>query len=120
MKRLFIIFGLFLSFTTIANAQGRAQMGTPEERATRQLSQLESLKLSQEQKVKLASVFLRSANQVDSIRATLNGDFSAMRSKLMPVQEETNKMINLILNDEQKKAYEAILEERRSRMRNNN
>ena len=99
MKRLLLIFGLLLSAVTIANAQGRAQMGTPEERATRQLSQLESLKLNQEQKVKLASVFLRSANQVDSIRATLNGDFSAMRSKLMPVQEETNKMINLILKN---------------------
>jgi hypothetical protein len=119
MKRLFIIFGLFLSFTTIANAQGGMQMGTPEERATRQLSQLESLKLSQDQKVKLASVFLWSANQVDSIRTTLNGDFSAMRSKMMPVQEETSKMVNLILNDEQKKAYEAILAERRSRMRSN-
>lgn len=120
MKRLFIIFGLFLSVATFANAQGRMQMGTPQERATRQLSQLESLKLNQDQKVKLASVFLWSANQVDSIRTTLNGDFNAMRSKMMPVQEETNKMINLILNDEQKKAYEAILEERRSRMRNNN
>jgi hypothetical protein len=119
MKRLSIIFGLLLSFTISASAQGRMQMGTPEERATRQLSQLESLKLSQDQKVKLASVFLWSANQVDSIRTTLNGDFSAMRSKMMPVQEETNKMVNFILNDEQKKAYQAILEERRSRMRSN-
>jgi hypothetical protein len=42
-----------------------------------------------------------------------------MRSKMMPVQEETSKMVNLILNDEQKKAYEAILAERRSRMRSN-
>jgi hypothetical protein len=119
MKRLLIILALFLSFTTIASAQGRAQMGTPEERATRQLSQLESLKLNQDQKVKLASVFLWSANKLDSIRTTLNGDFSALRSKMMPVQDETNKMVNLILNDDQKKAYEAILEERRSRMRNN-
>lgn len=119
MKRLFIILGLFLSFITIASAQGRMQMGTPEERATRQLSQLESLKLSQEQKVKLASVFLWSATKVDSIRTSLNGDFEAMRPKMMPVQVETNKMVNLILNEEQKKAYEAILEERRSRMRNN-
>lgn len=46
MKRQFIIFGLFLIFATSASAQGRMQMGTPEERAKRQLSQLESLKLS--------------------------------------------------------------------------
>ena len=42
-----------------------------------------------------------------------------MRPKMMPVQEETTKMVNVILNDEQKKAYQAILEERRSRMRSN-
>jgi len=119
MKRLLIILGLFLSVTIGASAQGRMQMGTPEERATRQLSQLEPLKLNQDQKVKLASVFLWSAIQVDSIRTALNGDFTAMRSKMMPVQEQTNKMVNLILNEEQKKAYEAILEERRSRMRSN-
>ena len=119
MKRQFIIFVLFLIFATSASAQGRMQMGTPEERATRQLSQLESLKLSQDQKVKLASVFLWSATQIDSIAKTLNGDFSAMRPKMMPVQEETTKMVNVILNDEQKKAYQAILEERRSRMRSN-
>ena len=37
----------------------------------------------------------------------------------MPIQDQTTKMINLVLNDEQRKAYEAILEERRARMRNN-
>jgi hypothetical protein len=55
-------------------------MQTPEQRPTRQLFQLESLKLAQDQKVKLASVFLWSAIQIDSIAKTLNGDFSAMCS----------------------------------------
>lgn len=120
MKRIILVLGFILSVSTLSFAQpGRMQMGTPEERATRQLAQLESLKLSQDQKVKLASIFLWSAQQIDSVRTQINGDFSAMRSKMMPIQEQTNKMINIVLNEEQRKAYEAILEERRSRMRNN-
>lgn len=107
---------LGVSFTTLA--QGRMQMGTPEERATRQLAQLESLKLSNEQKTKIAAVFLWSARQMDSIRTSLSatGDFQAMRLKMAPVQEDANKMINIILNEEQRKAYELIMEERRKRM----
>lgn len=119
MKKIILALGLFISVSMLAFAQGRMQMGTPEERATRQLAQLEPLKLNQDQKVKLASVFLWSAQQIDSVRTQLNGDFSGMRTKMMPIQEQTNKMINLILNEDQRKAYEAILEERRARMRNN-
>ena len=119
MKKFILVLGLFISLSTFAFAQGRAQMGTPEERASRQLAQLEPLKLSQDQKVKLASVFMWSAQQIDSVRTELNGDFSGMRAKMTPIQDQTKKMIDLILNDEQRKAYEAILEERRARMRNN-
>lgn len=119
MKKFILILGLLISVSTYSFAQVRMQMGTPEERATRQLAQLESLKLNADQKVKMASIFLWSAQQIDSIRTSLNGDFSAMRGKMMPIQEQTTKMINLVLNDEQRKAYEAILEERRARMRNN-
>ena len=59
---------------------------------------------------------------MDSLRTTLPdaGDFNAMRAKMAPMQAETSKRVNALLNDEQKKGYEAILEERRSRMRGNN
>lgn len=122
MKRLFIALGLILCAVTFANAQGGRMMGTPTERAERQITQLESLKLSADQKLKLTEVFLWSAKQMDSLRTTLTdaGDFTAMRAKMAPMQAETSKKVNAILNDEQKKGYEAILEERRSRMRGNN
>jgi hypothetical protein len=119
MKKIIIVLGLFISVSTLAFAQGRTQMGTPEERASRQLAQLEPLKLSQDQKVKLASIFMWSAQQLDSVRTTSNGDIAGMRAKMTPIQDQTKKIINLVLNEEQKKAYEAILEERRARMRNN-
>lgn len=118
MKRLLFTLFFFFVLGPITFAQGRMQMGTPEERATRQLAQLESLKLSPDQKAKIGAVFLWSAKQMDSIRTSLpaNGDFQLMRSKMVPVQDDVNKMINIILNDEQKKGYELILEERRKRM----
>ncbi len=121
MKRLIIAMGLILCMATFANAQGGRQMGTPEERADRQIAQLETLKLSAEQKAKLKQVFIWSAKRVDSVRTTLTdgGDFQALRAKMAPLQEETTTKVNALLNDEQKKAYEAILEERRARMRNN-
>jgi hypothetical protein len=119
MKKIILFLGLSVGLSTFAFSQGRMQMASPEEMATRQLSQLEPLKLNQDQKVKLASILLWSAKQIDSVRTVSNGDFSGMRAKMTPIQDQTTKMINLILNEEQKKGYEAILEQRRARMRNN-
>jgi hypothetical protein len=48
----------------------------------------------------------------------MNGSFEGMREKMAPIQVETSKKVSLILSDEQKKAYEAILAERRARMNN--
>lgn len=96
-------------------------MGTPAERAERQIAQLETLKLSDDQKAKLTEIFLVQGKRVDSLRATMadGSDFQAMRAKMAPMQAETTKKVSALLNDEQKKAYEAILEERRSRQRGN-
>jgi Spy/CpxP family protein refolding chaperone len=118
MKRLIIAMGLVFCVATFANAQGGRQMGTPAERAERQISQLESLKLTADQKAKLTDIFLSQGKSQDSLRATLNGDFEGMREKMAPIQASSKKKIDLVLNDDQKKAYEAILAERRSRMRN--
>ena len=118
MKKLIIVLGIVLSMGNLAQAQGGRQMGTPAERADRQITQLESLKLSSDQTAKLKEVFMWSAGRMDSLRkANPDVDFQAIREKMMPMQAETSKKVNALLNDEQKKAYEAIQEERRSRMR---
>lgn len=119
MKKLIIALGLIFCVATFAKAQGGRQMGTPAERAERQIAQLETLKLSDDQKAKLTEIFLVQGKRVDSLRATMadGSDFQAMRSKMAPMQAETTKKVSALLNDEQKKAYEAILEERRSRQR---
>ena len=119
MKRLIITMGLILCIATFANAQGDGQMGTPEQRANRQIGQLETLKLSDEQITKLIEVFTWSAKRIDSIKTILiYGNFPAFRAKMAPIEAETTTKVNALLNDEQKKAYEAILEKRRARMPN--
>lgn len=118
MKRIIIALGVVFFAANFAIAQGGRQMGTPAERAERQLTQLESLKLTADQKTKLTEVFIWQGKRQDSLRATMNGGFEGMREKMAPMQAETSKKLSLILNDEQKKAYEAILAERRARMNN--
>ncbi len=118
MKRLIIALGLVLCVGTFAKAQGGRQMGTHAERAERQITQLESLKLTADQKTKLTEVFMWSGKRQDSVRATMNGNFEGMREKMAPMQAETSKRVNMLLNDEQKKVYEAILAERRARQNN--
>src|SRR5690349_20478412 len=118
MKKIIIALGLVLSVATFANAQDGRQMGTPAERAERQITQLEPLKLSDDQKTKITEIVLSEVKRTDSLRATMPGsDFQAMREKMAPLQAETAKRISALLNDEQKKAYEAILAERASRQR---
>lgn len=122
MKKVIIALGLVLCVATFAKAQGGGrQMGTPAERAGRQIVQLEKLNLSADQKTKLTEVFLWQAKRQDSLRATMADatDFQAMRAKMAPMQAETTKKITVLLNDDQKKAYVAILEERRARQRSN-
>ncbi|WP_276348164.1 hypothetical protein [Daejeonella sp. JGW-45] len=121
MKRLIIALGLVLCAATFANAQGGGgrQMGTPAERAERSIARMESLKLTADQKAKLTEVFLAQGKSIDSLRAANSGGgFEGMREKIAPIQAATSKRVMTILNDEQKKSYEAMEAERRARMNN--
>ncbi len=117
MKKLIIALGLVLCVATFASAQGQ-RGGTPQERAERSIAQLEPLKLSADQKTKLTEIFLVQGKSIDSLRTANGGGFEGMREKMAPIQEATSKKVMALLNDEQKKSYEAILAERRARMNN--
>ncbi len=120
MKKLIIALGLVLCVATFAKAQGGGgrQMGTPAERAERQITRLEPLKLTADQKTKLTEVFMWSGKRQDSLRATMNGNFEGMREKMAPMQAETTKKVMALLTDEQKKSYEAMIAEQRARQNN--
>lgn len=108
-----------LCAAAFANAQGGRQMGTPAERAERSIARMDALKLTAEQKAKLTEVFLAQGKSVDSLRAVNGGaGFEGMREKMAPIQAATAKRVMAILNDEQKKSYEAMEAERRARMNN--
>jgi Spy/CpxP family protein refolding chaperone len=120
MKKLIIALGLVLCVVTFANAQGGGrQMGTPAERAEHSIARMEALKLTADQKTKLTEVFLAQGKSIDSLRAAnSSGGFEGMREKMAPIQAESTKRIMALLNDEQKKSYEAMLAEQRARMNN--
>lgn len=115
MKKLIMALALVLCVATFVSAQGQ-RGGTPQERAERSIARLEPLKLTADQKAKLTEVYLAQGKSLDSLRTANGGTFD--REKMAPLQAATNKRILVLLNDEQKKAFEAMEAERRARMNN--
>lgn len=121
MKKVLIICGLLLSVMTFANAQdapkqGGRGMGTPEERAQRTTEQLtKHLNLNEDQKAKVKAIYLEQATYMMKARAESKGDRDAMMTKMRTAGEETDKKVEALLNDDQKKAYATWKEERMKR-----
>lgn len=120
MKKLLIFCGLLFGVVTFANAQqggGRMGGGTPEERIKRQTDQLvEKLKLSDEQKTKVAEVFKGQVDAQTKMREEMQGggDRSAMMEKMQKITADTEAKINALLTDDQKKEYKAFLDEQKA------
>jgi len=120
MKKLIIVLGLVFCVATFANAQGGGrQMGTPAERAERSIARMEALKLTADQIAKLTEVYLTQGKSIDSLRAASGAaGMEGMLEKMAPIQATTMKRVMALLNDEQRKSYEAMETERRARMNN--
>ncbi|WP_316817350.1 hypothetical protein [Pedobacter nyackensis] len=121
MKKLLIICGLLFSTITFANAQGgqgQGRGGTPEERAKRQTEQLaEKLKLTEDQKAKVAVIYAEQGASMAKLREEAKGDRAAMMASMAKANEESNAKITALLNDDQKKAFEIWKEERKEMMK---
>ncbi|MDY0906787.1 hypothetical protein [Pedobacter sp. CFBP9032] len=117
MKKLMMICGLMLGIAGFAQAQqggGRGMMMKPEERV-KQLD--EKLKLSDDQKTKLTSVFTEQAKSMKKMREEMQGgDRDAMREKIQKFRADGDAKVSVVLNDEQKKTYEAWQKEQRAEM----
>jgi len=99
--------------------QGGRNFGTPEENAKRTADQLEKeLNLSAAQK---DSVYAYTLEQGKAMRQAFqdnqNGDRQQMMGKMRELRTQTDKKILAVLDADQKKAYEKVIEERASRMR---
>lgn len=117
MKKLMMICGLMLGIAGFAQAQqggGRGMMMKPEERV-KQLD--EKLKLSDDQKTKLTSVFTEQAESMKKMREEMQGgDRDAMREKIQKFRADGDAKVSAVLNEEQKKTYEAWQKEQRAEM----
>lgn len=75
------------------------------------------LTLNSDQKTKIFNILLASHMQTQKDRAKNQGDRRAMFQARRENMEKTDKEIRALLNAEQQKKYDKLLEERRARMR---
>ncbi|MDQ8003262.1 MAG: Spy/CpxP family protein refolding chaperone [Pedobacter sp.] len=129
MKKLMMIYGLLFGMVAFAQAQpgqgrqgggpGGRMMMSPENRV-KQLD--EKLKLSDDQKTKLTTIFTEQADAQKKMREERSeaqaggGDRQAMMEKMQKMRAELETKVNGVLNDEQKKTYKAMLDEQKAEM----
>ena len=102
-------------------AQGRGQggpgmmMGTPEERAQRELARLtEALELTTAQQAEVRPVLVRQFTAQQAMMEAgrqQGGDMTAMRTGMQALQESTRTAILALLTPAQKTAYQALAEQ---------
>ena len=116
-----MICGLLFSMVAFAQAQpgqgrpGGRMMMSPENRV-KQLD--EKLKLSDDQKAKLTTIFTEQADAQKKMREEMQGggDRQAMMEKMQKMRAELETKVSNVLNEEQKKTYNAMLDEQKAEM----
>ena len=98
-----------VALTQIAFSQGM-MMATPEERAKRLT---ERLSLTEDQTKKVQEIFKNADKERSEKMESVRGDRDAMREQMTAIMANTDKQIEKILTDEQKKKYEELKKERR-------
>jgi ABC-type transporter MlaC component len=116
MKKLFVISIMLVATIAFATAQQQQrQMGTPEERAKREVDRLtELLKLTADQKTKIQAIELDLNKQMDTKRQAAQGDREAMRTAMQEIQKLREEKFKPVLTADQLKKY---LEDREQRQR---
>jgi hypothetical protein len=74
------------------------------------------LELSKEQKEKVGTIYFASFAESRQAFEKNRGDWQAMREARMKITEKRDNDVKALLNDEQKKLYDKILEEQRAQM----
>jgi len=120
MKKLMMICALLFSVVTFANAQqgggqGRGGMMMKPEDRVKQLD--EKLKLSDDQKTKLTTVFTEQADAMKKMREEgQGGDRAAMREKMQKMRADNDVKVNAVLTEDQQKTYKTWQDEQRAEM----
>ena len=104
-----------VGITAVSRAQGGGMRRSPEEQAKNLQTQL---KLTDDQTTKITAIYKDQATKRDSIRTASNGDRQAMMQAMMPLMKSTSDKIKAILTPDQAAAYDKMMQDRMSRMRN--
>jgi hypothetical protein len=110
MKKVMLVIFVLFSFVQLMNAQNRM---SPHER-TKQLT--EQLKLDEEQAKAVEVIFTKSQEKIMEIMSGGGMGDPSTREAVMKIRQESNEEIQKLLNDDQKKEFEKIIEEQRQRM----
>ncbi|GAB3954524.1 hypothetical protein GCM10028805_40120 [Spirosoma harenae] len=119
MKTNFLKFTLSICLIVISIAAmaQRDQLGTPEERATRQTARLkEVLKLSPEQETSVAEINLKYAKQAQPLIETGGRNLRTLRDA-KSIAKNKDREMKEVLNKDQYKQYQTIKEEMRTALR---
>jgi biopolymer transport protein ExbB/TolQ len=101
----------------VSFAQQRGQLGTPEERATRQTTHMkEALNLSADQETSVADINLKYARQMQSIIETGERNLKTARSA-KAIMKSKDKELKEVLNKDQFTQYQTNKEEMISQMK---
>jgi protein CpxP len=117
MKKLLLMCCFLIGITAVSRAQGGTMKMSPDDRA--KLLQT-TLKLSDDQTVKIKAIFTAQQTKMDSVRTASNGDRDAMRQGMMPIRTATNNQIKAILTPDQATAYQKLMDEMRAKMQQQN
>ena len=115
MKKFLLMCCFLIGITAVSRAQGGGMRRSPEDRAKDLQTQL---KLTDDQTTKITAIYKAQSAKMDSVRTATNGDRTAMRSAMMPLMKDSNDKIKAILTPDQATAYDKIMQDRMSRMRN--
>jgi len=105
--------------TPEAKQKKEQKRGDREEQQAAYNVMLDSLGLTEQQREDVDFINTKYRAQMQQIRQTNEGDFAAMRPKMMELREKQNTELKEVLSEEQFTQYQKWMEENRSRRRGN-
>ena len=123
MKKLIMICGLLFGLGALANAQdakpagGQGRMGMNPEARVKQLD--EKLKLTEDQKTKLTTIFTDQVAAQKKQReegAGASEDRAVRMERMQKQRADLETKIGAVLNDDQNKTYHKMMEEQKAEM----
>ncbi|MEO1055096.1 MAG: hypothetical protein AAFX87_30960, partial [Bacteroidota bacterium] len=104
----------FTAFITYAQGPGGGRFNLEQIAANEKAAVIEKITdLSEDQKLLLDHIYETYLTSVKTAREENQGDFQSMRTEMQAVRKDKDDSIQELLNEEQFKLYQELMEERR-------